>query len=141
MAVVFMGLSVWRIGRRKKSERPAHGSRVLDQAHVVGEGEGEGFNLNLPMERGTLIADYCRSLETALQRVSDFKPDVLVVAAGLDIAVDDPFKGFAIATPEFATIGKIIAQLPIPKLVVQEGGYPSPSLGRNLASLLRGLGA
>ncbi len=109
--------------------------------HETGRGAGEGFNLNLPMERGTLIADYCRSLETALQRVSDFKPDVLVVAAGLDIAVDDPFKGFAIATPEFATIGKIIAQLPIPKLVVQEGGYPSPSLGRNLASLLRGLGA
>jgi acetoin utilization deacetylase AcuC-like enzyme len=109
--------------------------------HETGRGAGEGFNLNLPMERGTLIADYCRSLETALQRVSDFKPDILVVAAGLDIAVDDPFKGFAIATPEFATIGKMIAQLPVPKLVVQEGGYPSPSLGRNLASLLGGLGA
>lgn len=93
------------------------------------------------MERGTVIKSYCGSLETALQRVSDFKPDVLVLAAGLDIAVDDPFKGFAIETPEFATIGKMIAQLRFPTLVVQEGGYPSPSLGLNLASLLKGLGA
>jgi acetoin utilization deacetylase AcuC-like enzyme len=93
------------------------------------------------MERGTVIKDYCTSLETALRRVSDFKPDVLVLAAGLDIAVDDPFKGFAIATPEFATIGKMISQIGLPILAVQEGGYPSPSLGLNLASLLKGLGA
>ena len=106
-----------------------------------GRGAGEGYNLNIPMERGTLINDYCKSLEIALQRVTDFKPDVLVLAAGLDIAVDDPFKGFAIETPEFAVIGKMIAQLGLPTLVVQEGGYPSESLGINLASLLAGLGA
>jgi acetoin utilization deacetylase AcuC-like enzyme len=107
----------------------------------TGRDIGEGFNLNLPMERGTVIKDYCSTLATALQKVSDFKPEVLVLAAGLDIAADDPFKGFAIATPEFATIGKMIAELRLPTLVVQEGGYPSPSLGLNLASLLKGLGA
>ena len=50
-------------------------------------------------------------------------------------------KGFAIATPEFAIIGNLISQLKLPTLVVQEGGYPSPSLGLNLASLLKGLNA
>ena len=64
-----------------------------------------------------------------------------MLAAGLDIAVDDPFKGFAIETPEFEVIGKMIAQLRLPTLVVQEGGYPSPSLGLNLASLLTGVAA
>lgn len=107
----------------------------------LGRGAGEGFNLNLPMERGTVIKDYCASLAVALQRVSDFKPDILVLAAGLDIAIDDPFKGFAIETPEFAVIGNMIAQMNLPTLVVQEGGYPSASLGLNLASLLKGLGA
>ena len=101
----------------------------------------EGFNLNLPLERGTTIQPYATALEVALQRIADFAPDVLVLAAGLDIAVDDPFKGFAIATPEFAAIGRMIAQLRRPVLVVQEGGYPSPGLGANLASLLEGLGA
>jgi acetoin utilization deacetylase AcuC-like enzyme len=106
-----------------------------------GRGEGEGFNLNLPLERGTTLKPYCAALEQALQKIGDFAPDVLVLAAGLDIAVDDPFKGFAIATPEFAAIGRMIAALKRPLLAVQEGGYPSPSLGANLASLLEGLGA
>jgi acetoin utilization deacetylase AcuC-like enzyme len=108
-------------------------------AEETGRGEGEGFNLNLPLERGTTIKPYCAALETALQRIADFAPDVLVIAAGLDIAVDDPFKGFAIETAEFGVIGRQIAGLKLPMLVVQEGGYPSPHLGLNLASLLEGL--
>ena len=110
-------------------------------AEERGRGAGEGFNLNLPLERGTAVAPYCAALETALRRIADFAPDVLVLAAGLDIAADDPFKGFAIETPEFEIIGRRIAQLSKPMLVVQEGGYPSPNLGANLASLLRGLAA
>jgi len=106
-----------------------------------GRGAGEGFNLNLPLERGTTIDGYRGALDTALARIADFRPSVLVIAAGLDIAVDDPFKGFAIETAEFAVIGRMIAELRLPLLVVQEGGYPSPSLGANLASLLEGLGA
>jgi hypothetical protein len=38
-------------------------------------------------------------------------------------------------------IGKTIAEMRLPMLVVQEGGYPSASLGANLASLLTGLQA
>ena len=66
---------------------------------------------------------------------------MLVVAAGLDISIDDPFQGFAIETADFETIGRDIAGLGLPILVVQEGGYPSESLGANLASLLAGLGS
>ena len=106
-----------------------------------GRGQGEGYNLNLPLERGTDIEGYLPALETALQRVIVFKPDVLVLAAGLDIAIDDPFKAFAIRTEDFSTIGRRIAETRLPMLVVQEGGYPSESLGPNLAALLSGLGA
>ncbi len=106
-----------------------------------GRGEGEGFNLNLPRERGLDLTGYLAALDIALQRISDFGADHLVVAAGLDISVDDPFKGFAIHTAEFEIIGRRIAEMKLPMVVVQEGGYPSPSLGRNLAALLSGLGA
>jgi acetoin utilization deacetylase AcuC-like enzyme len=105
----------------------------------MGRGEGEGFNLNLPLERGTSLKPYCAALDTALDRIARFAPDVLVLATGLDIAIDDPFQGFAIATADFEQIGRQIAGLGLPTLAVQEGGYPSPSLGLNLASLLRGL--
>jgi acetoin utilization deacetylase AcuC-like enzyme len=108
-------------------------------AEETGRAAGEGFNLNLPLERGTTLKPYRAALDTALRRVADFQPDVLVLAAGLDIAVDDPFKGFAIETAEFEVIGRQIAGLRLPMLIVQEGGYPSPHLGLNLESLLKGL--
>ncbi len=110
-------------------------------AEERGRGEGEGFNLNLPLEKGTDINAYLAALDVALQRISDFEPTHLVLAAGLDIAIDDPFKAFAIRTEDFAQIGVRIAQMRLPIVVVQEGGYPSDSLGDNLASLLKGLGA
>jgi acetoin utilization deacetylase AcuC-like enzyme len=106
-----------------------------------GRGAGEGFNLNLPQERGLDIKGYRSAIDIALARIKDFGTDHLVLAAGLDIAIDDPFKGFAIATPDFKEIGRHIAQTGLPIAVIQEGGYPSESLGRNLASLLEGLGA
>jgi acetoin utilization deacetylase AcuC-like enzyme len=110
-------------------------------AEELGRGAGEGFNLNLPLEKGTEVKAYREALALALRRIVDFAPNALVVAAGLDIAIDDPFRAFAIRTEDFETIGRDIAQLGKPMLVVQEGGYPSESLGRNLASLLKGLGA
>jgi acetoin utilization deacetylase AcuC-like enzyme len=106
-----------------------------------GRGAGEGFNLNLPRERGLDLDGYLAVLEIALSRISDFGADHLVVAAGLDISADDPFKGFAIHTADFGVIGRRIAEMKLPMVVVQEGGYPSDSLGRNLAALLTGLGA
>jgi acetoin utilization deacetylase AcuC-like enzyme len=105
----------------------------------TGRGAGEGFNLNLPLPRGTKIDDYRSGLAKALRRIGEFRPTMLVIASGLDISIDDPFQGFAITTADFATIGRDIAGLGLPMLVVQEGGYPSASLGANLASLLQGL--
>lgn len=110
-------------------------------AEETGRAEGEGFNLNLPLPRGTRIDAYRAALARALRRIGEFGPEILVVAAGLDISIDDPFQGFAIETKDFTTIGRDIAGLKLPLLVVQEGGYPSASLGANLASLLEGLRA
>ena len=110
-------------------------------AEERGRGEGEGFNLNLPLPRGTEIGGYLDALARALERIAESAPDVLVLAAGLDIAADDPFRGFAIATPGFRSIGERIAGLRVLVLVIQEGGYPSPSLGANLRSLFEGLAA
>lgn len=107
-------------------------------AEERGRGAGEGFNLNLPLERGTRIDVYRAALATALRRISEFGTDTLVLACGLDISIDDPFKGFAIETADFTTIAKDIDALRLPTVVVQEGGYPSPMLGKNLAGLLSG---
>ncbi len=107
-------------------------------AHETGEGDGSGFNLNVPLPLGTGDESYLRALDDALARVRDFAPGALVVALGLDAHAEDPLKGMAITTQGFARIGAALARLGLPTVLVQEGGYLAPELGRNLASALRG---
>ncbi len=108
-------------------------------AHERGEGAGLGYNLNLPLPRGMGDDDYLRALDTGLERIRDFGADVIVVALGLDAHQDDPLKGLAITTPGFARIGAAIAATGLPLALVQEGGYLSDALGRNLTAFLEGL--
>ncbi len=108
-------------------------------AEETGEGEGLGFNLNLPLPRGSGDAAFLDALQAALARMEAFSPDALVIALGLDASKDDPFAGFAVTTEGFARIGEAIgAGARLPTVMVQEGGYPSPSLGDNLAAFLSG---
>lgn len=109
-------------------------------AHERGEDEGEGFNLNLPLARGTRDADYLAALGTAIDQVARFAPGALVVALGLDAHERDPYQALAVSTPGFAAIGRAIAQLKLPTVLVQEGGYLSDDLGANLRSFLNGFG-
>lgn len=107
-------------------------------AQERGQGRGLGCNLNLPLARGTGDDDYMKTLDTALARVRSFGADVLVVALGLDAAIDDPFQGLAVTGDGFARIGAAIARAGLPTLFVQEGGYLSDSLGPNLTRALGG---
>ena len=107
-------------------------------AQERGEGRGLGYNLNLPLPRGTDDDGFAKALETALERVSLFGADVLVVALGLDASIDDPFQGMAVSQDGFARIGSMLAGLEIPVLFVQEGGYLCDSLGDNLTRCLDG---
>jgi acetoin utilization deacetylase AcuC-like enzyme len=107
-------------------------------AHERGEGDGLGSNLNLPLPRGTGDDDYLATLETALARVAAFGADVLVVALGLDASIDDPFQGLAVTQAGFRSIGERLAAASLPTLFVQEGGYLSDTLGKNLEATLSG---
>lgn len=107
-------------------------------AHERGEGEGLGCNLNLPLRRGTGDDDYLASLDAALARVAAFGTDALVVALGLDASIDDPFEGLAVTQNGFRRIGRRLGEIGAPILFVQEGGYLSDTLGKNLESVLSG---
>jgi acetoin utilization deacetylase AcuC-like enzyme len=101
-----------------------------------GEGRGLGFNLNLPLPRGTTDAAWLDTLARALDRIDAFGADVLVVALGLDAHEDDPFRGLAVTTDGFAAMGAALAATGLPRLMVQEGGYLSEALSRNLEAVL-----
>lgn len=107
-------------------------------AQERGAGAGLGCNLNLPMARGTGDDDYLAALDFALERIAAFGTDTLVVALGLDIHEDDPFNGFSVTTAGFEAIGCRIAEVGLKCLFVQEGGYVSGALGKNLTAILGG---
>ena len=107
-------------------------------AQERGEGPGLGSNLNLPLARGTGDDAYLGTLDRALDRITSFGATAIVVALGLDAHEDDPFQGLAVTTGGFARIAAAIAAMGLPTLYVQEGGYLSDALHRNLTSFLSG---
>ena len=104
-----------------------------------GEGAGEGFNLNFPLGEGVGDDEYLRVLEQAVARIARFAPRYLVVSLGLDIAKGDPTGAWAVTPDGFERIGGTLAQLGLPTLVVQEGGYDTRVIGRNARHFLGGL--
>lgn len=102
-----------------------------------GQGDGEGCNLNLPLTRGTGGEDYLAALDEAVAAIDGFGAEALVVALGLDAYAGDPLAGLSLSTKDFGQVGKRIAALGLPTVLVQEGGYPSDELGDNLIAVLR----
>ncbi|GGF44476.1 acetylpolyamine amidohydrolase [Aliidongia dinghuensis] len=107
-------------------------------AHERGEGDGLGYNINVPLPHGTGDDGYLAALARTARQIKAFAPGAVVVALGLDAYEGDPLKALAITTPGFARIGAAIAELGLPTVFVQEGGYLSAELGQNLASVLTG---
>ena len=107
-------------------------------AHETGQGAGAGFNLNLPLPLGSADAPWLAAGDTALARVKAFAPSALVVALGLDASESDPLQGLKVTGPGFHAMAARIAQLGLPTVLVQEGGYLGDDLGRNLVQFLAG---
>ncbi len=107
-------------------------------AEETGTGEGAGTNLNLPQPLGSDGGVFLTALEVLLEHVEDFRPGAVVVVLGLDGHKDDPLAGLALETADFARMGARLGRLPLPVVLVQEGGYPTDALGANLAAFLGG---
>ncbi len=115
----------------------------LGYAEERGAGAGEGYNLNLPLDPGAGNREYLAALDRALDAIAEFAPRFLVLSAGFDTFEGDPVanhgSGFALSTADYPVIGRRIAALNLPTLVVQEGGYAIDALGDNVVGLLQGL--
>ncbi|WFM72870.1 histone deacetylase family protein [Halomonas sp. CKK8] len=103
-----------------------------------GEGDGKGANVNLPLPLGSDGATFLATLDRLIERLAGFRPQALVVALGLDAHKDDPLAGLALETEDFTEIGRRLAAIDLPTVLVQEGGYPTAHLGDNLAAFLGG---
>ncbi|WP_321394561.1 acetylpolyamine amidohydrolase [uncultured Desulfuromusa sp.] len=105
----------------------------------LGEGEGLNYNQNYPLPEELDGPGYRKILALALQRIRKFKPQFLIIALGLDTAKGDPTGTWSLNGNDFFANGKLLGELHLPTLVVQEGGYDSRVLGINASHFFKGL--
>ena len=113
----------------------------IGHADETGTGRGRGANLNVPLPARTDDDAYLAALAPALEKISRFGAQFLVVSLGLDTFVTDPICDLSLTTEGFARCGATVAGLGLPAVVLQEGGYDLEHLGANAVSWLAGYGA
>lgn len=106
-------------------------------ASECGEGDGIEFNLNVPFPYGSGDAEVTRALNNALAGIRTFSPQALVVSLGFDAHEKDPHGGHRVTTEGFMAIAQKIADLGLPSVLVQEGGYLHDELGSLARDFLR----
>jgi acetoin utilization deacetylase AcuC-like enzyme len=105
-----------------------------------GAGDGAGLTRNWPLAAQTGLEDYAVAMAEALRMIVAFAPDApLVISAGFDTFERDPIGDLALRTQDYREIGRMIAALRMPAIVLQEGGYAVDALGANAVALLTGL--
>jgi len=107
-------------------------------AHERGNAAGEGYNINIPIKPESGDDIYLGELEKAKTALKAYAPDVLFVALGLDAFEGDPLIGLKVTTAGFSRIANSIAELDLPTVLVQEGGYNRDHLGVNINSFIAG---
>jgi acetoin utilization deacetylase AcuC-like enzyme len=110
-------------------------------ADEIGSGAGENVHRNFPLPAGSDDRAYLSALDQALDHIRRFGARMIVVSAGMDIYEGDPLGDFKITSQGINAIGKRIASINLPTLIVMEGGYNNDALGVNVKLLLEGMTA
>jgi acetoin utilization deacetylase AcuC-like enzyme len=109
-------------------------------ANETGGGDGARLTRNWPLPAAASLDGYATALAEALRMIVAFAPDApLVISAGFDTFERDPIGDLALRTPDYAELGRMIGDLGLPMVVLQEGGYAVDALGANALALLTGL--
>jgi acetoin utilization deacetylase AcuC-like enzyme len=105
-------------------------------ADQTGAGAGLGFHQNYPLPLGADDKTYLATLQKAIERITVYSPQSLVISAGMDIYGDDPLGRIRVTREGIRQIGVEISGLNLPTLVVMEGGYNNEALGLNVCAFL-----
>jgi acetoin utilization deacetylase AcuC-like enzyme len=99
--------------------------------------ENDDTNLNLPLAPGTGDDGWL----TAVREAATFaaRARALVVALGVDAAAADPESPLEATAAGYREAGRILGELELPTVVVQEGGYDLATIGTLVVETLTGL--
>jgi acetoin utilization deacetylase AcuC-like enzyme len=109
----------------------------VGHADETGAGLGRGANLNVPLQPGSGDTEFLAAVNRLAEAVDSHRASAVVVSLGVDAAADDPESPLQVTGGGYATAGEVLlAELGLPAVVVQEGGYHLPTLGRLVDSFL-----
>ena len=106
--------------------------------HFLGfAAESDAANLNLPLAPGTRDDAWLAAVREAAEFAAPAR--ALVVALGVDAAAGDPESPLEVTASGYREAGRILGELGLPTVVVQEGGYDLATIGPLVVETLAGL--
>jgi acetoin utilization deacetylase AcuC-like enzyme len=105
-------------------------------ADEEGDGPGKGYNRNLPLPPGTASRPWLDALALLLESVAGHEPEAIVVSLGVDGWAGDPESPLMVDADGYRGAGGMVAELGVPTVFVQEGGYDLETLGSLVAGVL-----
>ena len=95
-----------------------------------------GANLNLPLAPGSGDEPWLAAVAELASWAGGV--DALVVALGVDAAGGDPESPLEVTPAGFRSMGRMLGELRLPTVVVQEGGYDLETIGPLVGEALAG---
>jgi len=106
--------------------------------HFLGfANENDDANLNLPIAPGTGDDGWLAAVRDAATFAAPAR--ALVVALGVDAAAGDPESPLEVSAAGYHEGGRILGELGLPTVVVQEGGYDLATIGGLVVETLTGV--
>jgi acetoin utilization deacetylase AcuC-like enzyme len=111
----------------------------LGFADETGTGLGAGANRNVPLAPGSGDDQWLAAVENLAAWALDSGATALVVALGVDAAAGDPESPLTVTPGGYRAAGRMLGELDLPTVLVQEGGYDLTTIGALVAETLAGV--
>lgn len=105
-------------------------------AEETGRGPGVGATVNLPVAPGSGDEPWLAALARLIDAVRAHGATALVVSLGVDAHAADPESPLQVTVDGYAGAGRLLADLGLPTVVVQEGGYDLTTIGGLVTAFL-----
>ncbi len=119
---------------------PGHGwfPHFLGFDSESGAGRAVGSNRNLPLEPGTGDEGWLAGVASLIEWAEAGGARSLVVPLGVDAAHHDPESPLEVSIDGYREAGRLLGELNLPTVIVQEGGYDLENVGPLVEATLAG---
>jgi acetoin utilization deacetylase AcuC-like enzyme len=108
----------------------------------IGAGPGKGFTVNVPLPAGQGDEEYAAVFQRILLPIAmEYRPQIILVSAGFDVASGDPLADMQVTSAGFARMTELLLDVsaefcPGRLVFTLEGGYALDSLAGGVSAVL-----